>query len=131
MTRPVAPGERSFVETVAHLLHCEDRSAEAIYSALLVKEPLLVHIHPERQLGRLLQLDKYPVDDLLAYFSFRRQLMVNVLEGLSAEQWRRVVRHEKKKRKESVYWQARALALHEHEHLSDLETQINRMMQEV
>lgn len=118
--RPLGPGERSFLETLAHLINCEDRSAAAIYSALLVKEPLMVKIHPERQLGQLVHFETYPVTDLLAYFSFRRQVMLDVLAGLSEKQWGRVIREEGKKRKESVYWQARGLALHELEHLTDL-----------
>lgn len=125
LSRPFALGERSFLETLAHLIHCEDRSAAAIYSALLVHEPLMLKIHPERQLGKLLSLDQLTFTDLLTYFTLRRQIMWSVLAGLNDRQWQRVIREEGKKRKESVYWQARGLALHEQEHLLDLDRKLN------
>ncbi|MCE9646603.1 MAG: hypothetical protein K8S20_11445 [Chloroflexi bacterium] len=47
-------GQRSFVEILAHLLNCEARVSEGVVQALLVEEPILADIHPERQLGKLL-----------------------------------------------------------------------------
>jgi hypothetical protein len=114
---PLGPGERSFVEVLAHLLNGEARAGEAIYSALLLDEPLLVDIHPERQWGRLLRYDLLPVPDLLAYFKLRRNLLMRVLTGLTGAQWSHAVRETGKQRRESVYWRARALALHEAEHM--------------
>ena len=96
LRQPLRSGERSFVETLAHLIHCEDRISEAIYLALLVNEPFLPEVHPERQWGKLLR-------------------------SLHAAQWGRRICETGKKRKESVYWQARSMALHELEHLTDLE----------
>jgi hypothetical protein len=61
-----------------------------------------------------------PFDDLLAYFTFRRQVLLRVLAGLSDAQWSRTIREEGKARQESVYWRARGLAHHEQSHLSDL-----------
>jgi hypothetical protein len=121
MSQPIRPGERSPTEILAHLLHCEARAAEAIYSALLLKEPLLLGIHPERQFGRLVRYDLLPFADLLAYFKFRRTVLLHVLASLTESQWARTIREEGKKRRESVYWQARGQALHEVEHLAELE----------
>lgn len=114
------PGERSATEILAHLLHCEARSSEAIYLALLVNEPVFIDIHPERQLGKLLHYDLLAFSELLAYFKFRRTVLLRVLTPLTAEKWLRCIQEEGKKRKESVYWRARSLALHELEHLSEL-----------
>ena len=36
LCQPLAPGERSFAEALAHLIHSEARSSEAIYLALLL-----------------------------------------------------------------------------------------------
>jgi hypothetical protein len=121
LSRPPGPGERSPTEILAHLLHCEARTAEAIYAALLVQEPLLLSIHPERQFGNLVRYDLLPFADLLPYFKFRRQVLLRVLASLTESQWGRTIREEGKKRQESVYWQARSLALHELEHLAELE----------
>ena len=96
-------------------------SSEAIYLALLVKEPELAPIHAERDLGKLLRFERLPWADLLGYFKVRRAVLLGVLEGLKAAQWARVVREAGKQRKESVYWRARGLALHEAEHVGELE----------
>lgn len=122
--KPLGDGERSFVEGLAHLTNCEARSSEAIQLALLAKEPFLVRIHPERDLGNLLRYDLMPFNELLSNFIFRRTVLLKVLHSLKERQWSRVVREEGKKRKESVYWQARGLALHELEHVQDLENKV-------
>lgn len=102
--QPLRPGERSLAETLAHLVHCEGRSSEAIYLALLVNEPLMPEVHPERQWGKLLRYDLLEFSDLLVYFRMRRTVLVRVLRSLNEAQWRRVVCEAGKKRKESVYW---------------------------
>lgn len=119
---PPPPGQRTFTEILAHLLNCEARSAEAIYLALLADNPLLLPIHPERQWGNLLHYEHLSNEQLLAYFSFRRTLLLRVLTGLSDEQWARTISEPGKKRQESVYWLARSLALHELEHLTEMAT---------
>ena len=121
---PLVPGERSFIETLAHLLHCEAITSQTIYLALLLNEPLIADIHPERDLGKLVRLDLLPFEELLAYFKVRRTVLLRVLETLPENKWSRVVREEKKQRKESVYWRARGQALHELEHLLDLENKL-------
>lgn len=123
---PLDPGERSFTEGLAHLLNCEARSSEAIYLSLLAKEPTLTRIHPERDLGNLLRYDLMPFEEMLSYFKFRRAVLLKVLTSLKEKQWSRTIREEGKQRKESVYWQARGLALHELEHLQDMERKLNK-----
>ncbi len=112
-----APGERSATENLAHLLHCEARVSEAIYLALLTSAPTLAAIHPERQFGKLVGYTQFEFSALRAYFKFRRTVLLRVLGGLKAVQWARTVRQPGKQRQESVYWQARGLALHELEHV--------------
>ena len=121
---PLGSGERSFKETLEHLINFEARTSEAITLALLANEPLVTRIHPERELGKLLQLEQFPFSDLLAYFKFRRSILLSVLNSLPDQKWSRVIRQEGKRRKESVYWQARTLSLHELEHLEDLERKL-------
>ena len=123
--QPLGSGERSFTEALTHLINCEAITANSIYLALLQDEPLIADIHPERDLGRLLRLDLLPFAELLAYFKLRRVVLLRVLEALSEKKWSRCVREEKKQRKESVYWRARGQALHELEHVLDLEKKLN------
>lgn len=122
---PLGTGERSFIEDLAHLINTEARTAESIYLALLLDEPLIANVHPERDWGKLLRHDLFELPDLLAYFSFRRALLLRVLQGLTEAQWGRVIREEGKGRKESVYWRARMQALHEDEHVGDLGRKIS------
>lgn len=127
--QPLGAGERSFIEVFAHLLNSEARTAESIYLALLVDEPLLASIHPERELGKLLRFELLEFPRLLGYFNTRRAILLRVLSSLTEEQWARTIREDGKARRESVYWRARSLALHESEHLADLERRLvaNRM----
>lgn len=125
LCQPLGDGERSFTEDLAHLIHCEARSSEAIYLAVLMDEPVFPDVHPERQWGRLLRLDLFSFQDLLVYFKFRRAVLLRVIASLTEEQWTRVIREEGKKRKESVYWRARTIAMHELDHLADLQRKLN------
>jgi hypothetical protein len=126
LAAPLGTGERSFSQDLAHLLHCEARTAEAIGLALLLDAPLLPDLHPERDWGRLLRYDLCPCDELLAYFRLRRAVLLRILHGLAPAQWARAVREEGKQRQESVYWLARAQALHEAEHTTDLAAKLGR-----
>ena len=127
LCQPLGAGERSFTEDLAHLIHTEARSAEAIYLALLMNEPLIPDIHPERQWGKLLRYDLLSFYELLAYFKVRRAILLRVLGSLAEEQWARTIREAGKKRQESVYWRARTIAMHELEHLTDLQSKLNTL----
>jgi hypothetical protein len=120
--QPLKAGERSFVENVAHVLNCDERTTASIYAALLVQEPLILDIHPERQWGKLLRYETYQCDELLAYFSFRRKVLLRVSNDLSDAQWSRTIQEAGKQRHESVYLLARTMALHEAEHVSEAES---------
>lgn len=125
--QPLGMGERSLTQDLAHLLHSEARTSEAIYLALLVNEPVFPDIHSERQFGKLVRYDLVPFADLLVYFKLRRTVLLRVLASLTENQWARTIREEGKTRQESVYWRARSLALHELEHLTDIEHKLNQL----
>lgn len=124
LNEPLGKGERSFVEVFAHILNCEAITAETIYLALMLKEPVIHPIHAERTLGKLIRLDRMPFGELMDYFNFRRKVLLKVLNSLNNKQWSRAIRQEGKQRKESVYWRARGQALHELEHVQDLEKKL-------
>jgi hypothetical protein len=117
-------GERSFTEDLTHLINGEARSAEMIYQALLSHEPVFADVHPDRDWGKLTRFDLLDFSDLLDYFKTRRKILLRVLSGLKEAEWSRTIREEGKKRKESVYWRARTIVMHELDHLEDLEKKL-------
>jgi hypothetical protein len=117
---PLSKGERTPTEVLAHILHCEARGSEAIYLALMLKEPEVAPVHAERDWGKLVRYDLQPFAEMTAYFKFRRAVLMRVLSELDAKKWSRTIREAGKARRESVYWQARGLATHENEHLGEL-----------
>jgi len=124
--QPLGKGERTLTEVLAHMINGEAISSEMIYQALLVKEPLFADIHPERDWGKLLRFDLLDFAELVAYFKIRRRVLLRVLSALKEEGWSRCVREEGKRRKESVYWRARTIAMHELDHLGDLESKLGK-----
>ena len=69
----------------------------------------------------MFNLGKYDYDDLRMYFNFRRRILLDVLTGLTEKQWSRTVQEAGKQRRESVYWLARGLGLHEDGHVGEIE----------
>ena len=122
--QPLGKGERTPTEVLAHVLNGEARWSEMIYQALLVNEPFFADIHPERDWGKLLRFDLLDFSELLAYFIIRRKVLLRVLSRLKEKDWGRAVREEGKQRKESVYWRARTIAVHELDHLGNLESKL-------
>jgi hypothetical protein len=124
--QPLDKGERTPTEVLAHMINGEAISSEMIYQALLVNEPFFADIHPERDWGKLLRFDLLDFQDLVVYFNIRRKVLLRVLSGLKEQGWSRRVREEGKQRKESVYWRARTIALHELDHIGDLESRLGK-----
>lgn len=126
LREPLGKGERSFTEDLTHLINGEARSSEMIYQALLVNEPLFADVHPDRDWGKLTRFDLLDFSDLLDYFKTRRKILLRVLLGLKEAEWSRTIREEGKKRKESVYWRARTIVMHELDHIQDLEKKLGK-----
>ena len=124
LRRPLGEGERSATQVLAHMINGEARSSEAIYLALLADEPFFADIHPEREWGKLLRYDLLAFSELRLYFNLRRRVLLRVLASLPEKKWSRVIREEGKQRKESVYWRARTIVMHELDHLSELERKL-------
>ncbi len=122
---PMRDGERTPTEVMAHLINVEAIDTQAILLALMRDQPLLHDIHAERDYAKWTQFQAFEFGELLAYFALRRQVLLRLLRSLSDSQWSRTIREEGKQRQESVYWRARSLALHEQEHLTDLQLKLN------
>jgi hypothetical protein len=67
----------------------------------------------------LVNYEHFQISDLLSYYFFRRETFLRVLADLSTAEWENVVRRVSK-RPDTIYQLARALALHEAEHLEDI-----------
>lgn len=126
LRQPLGKDERSFTECITHLINGEARSSEMIYQALLADEPFFADLHPDRDIGKLLRFDLLEFSELLAYYKTRRKVLLRVLSGLKESQWGRVVQEQGKKRKESVYWRARTIVMHELDHISDLKNKLSK-----
>ena len=120
LSRPLGEGERSFKRDLTHLIYCAERGTIPIYYALAAQDPFMPRIHAERQWGKLLRYESFDLPELFAYFSFNRRALLQVLRGLTPKQWERTVQPEGKQRRESVYYAARGLCVHEYGHLEDL-----------
>lgn len=124
LEQAIAEGERSPRRVLAHMLNCEARASDAIYSALLLRTPVVPRIHPERDWGKLMRYEQFNYDDLLDYFRFRRQVLMGVLQGLNETGWARNIQEKGKQRRESVYLLARGTALHETAHIQDIKRKL-------
>ena len=128
LTAPLGQGERSFKRDLTHLIYCAERGSHPIVQALLLDTPFLPRIHAEREWGKLMRYEAFDIEELLAYFGFRRRALMNILRGLDESQWRRGARREGVKRVESVYYSARGMCLHELEHLEDLAMKLGKSL---
>jgi hypothetical protein len=125
LRQPLGEGERSITEAIAHLINGEARTSYSIYMTLLADEPFFPDVHPDRDMGKLLRYERFDFPDLLMYFKMRRVVLLSVLNGLKEAQWSRVIREEGKQRKESVYLLARMTAMHELDHVTDLQKKLS------
>lgn len=125
LDQPIAQGERSPRRVLVHIVNCEARASDAIYSALLLRAPLIPRIHPERAWGKLMRYEQFGYDNLLDYFSFRRRVLLGVLQSLNQKDWARHIREQGKQRRETVYLLARGTALHETDHIRDIKRKLD------
>ena len=126
LDEPMAQGERSPRRVLAHILNCESVSFRAIHFALLLDAPYMPRIHAERDWGKLTRYEQFSYAEMLAYFRFRRRALMSVLDRLDESEWGRAFQPEGRKKPDSVYLQARGMALHEFEHLADLREKLGR-----
>jgi hypothetical protein len=124
--QPLGKDERTPTEVLAHMINGEARSAEMIYQALLVHEPLFADFHPDRNWGKLTRFDLLDFSELLVYFIIRRKVLLRVLSKLKEKDWERGIREEGRKYPESIYKRARSLVMHELDHMADLETKLEK-----
>jgi hypothetical protein len=118
---PLVEEEWSLVEILAHLRCCEEVWANTIYTMLALDDPELAEVHP-RQWAKVVKYDRLDFRISFRVFHLRRRELLEVLLGLPVEAWLRtgVI----KGRQHSVYSQARRLALHEADHLEQIEALI-------
>lgn len=125
---PLAEGKRSFKETLMHLIHSDMSSTNKIYYCMMRDNPTVENTHPENDWAPVLMLDKLSVKELLRYFTLKRKILMELLHSLDMKTWVRKFKVEGNKKSLNVYKEARAMALHEEEHLSTLKLQIKKFI---
>jgi hypothetical protein len=120
---PIIEGKRSFRETLVHLLNIEGLHYTTIYPALLINKPTVHPIHPERDFDRLNLFSDFNLKELLDAFRFERKKTLNFLKSLKKNDWSRQLTEKDKAREETIYWRARALAIHDFTHVEILKFQ--------
>ena len=119
LCEPLSDNEWSFKQHLAHLLSREEIASQSIYYALLVDDPILPDIHPQRHWAPLVDYEHFPVPELFSSYNFRRATLLRVLAELTDAGWENTVSRASK-RPETIYRLARLLALHEVYHMEDI-----------
>lgn len=121
---PLLVGKRSFKETIVHMINCDIVFTDEVYIGLMKKNPQVEHVHPERDVGKLLKLGKMDTKALLAYFKARREILLYVLAEIKPKDWDKIIIQPWKKTNETVYRKLRVLAVHENHHIEKMLDQI-------
>jgi hypothetical protein len=120
LNAPLKQDHWSFAKVMAHLYAYAELINHATYYALLFENPTLPNVHPQQNWARLVRYDQFAFSSLLASFVFQREVLLHKLTGLNDTQWARLVTREGK-RQETIYRLNRSMALHEIDHLAQLE----------
>jgi hypothetical protein len=120
----LAVDKRSFHQDIIHLIHCDHSSTWKIYQAMLVKNPLLINIHPEKDWSKVLFLNKLSVEELIALFLLKRKLLMELLNSIDEKSWSNQFTIKGNSTPNTVYKEVRSLAIHEDNHLKILNSRI-------
>lgn len=120
---PIIKDKRSFRETLIHLLNIEGLNYTTIYPAFLLNKPKVYPIHAERDFGRLGLFQDFQLKELLEAFCLERKKTLSFLKSLKRSDWLKQLVEENKARKETIYWRARELAIHDFTHIQILKFQ--------
>ena len=122
--KPLAPGKRSFIEDVTHLINVEAIGSRSIFYPLMISDPILGKVHPEKDFGNLMKFDELEFEELLNYFTTRRKILLRVLKSLKPNDWSKTSAQEGRKNKDTIYRSARGLSIHEYEHLEKIKERL-------
>jgi hypothetical protein len=115
---PLAPGEWSAVQILAHLRGCADVWPKTIFAMLNQDNPQLALIAP-RAWARKMGYARLDFDASFQTFRAAREELLPILSALPPEAWQRGALIGG--RTHTVFSQARRLALHEETHCAQLE----------
>ena len=118
------PATWSALETLAHLRSCADVWGASIESMLAGQEPVLPDIHPREWIKRTDYLT-LQYSDLLQAFSCQRGRLLKFLNRLEFEAWSHGAQIGG--RRQTVFTQARRMAIHEAEHCMQVEKMLDRV----
>ncbi len=118
------PDSWSAVEILAHLHACESIWGKSIEKMLEENNPIIHDPHP-RNWNKLSDFSVLSFDESFKIYTFNRKNLISILIKLSSDEWAKSGWI--KNKKHTVFSQARRMALHEYDHLDQLEksTQLN------
>jgi len=119
------PGEKtgSAAEILAHLRSCADVLTFSIYTMLTEERPIFPDIN-ERKWAKVTSYARIPIALSLQAFTFQREELMRVLRPLPFEGWERVALT--LEREYTVFSQARRMALHEQDHIEQMQQLLNK-----
>lgn len=113
----------SAAEILAHLRACADVWTYSIYVMLTEEHPTLPDIN-ERKWAKVTGYAGLPIALALQAFTFQREELMRVLRNLPPEGWNRTAMIFE--REHTVYGQARRMALHEQNHVEQMEQLVGK-----
>ncbi len=120
----LGPKAWSIVEILAHVRACADVWTFSMYAMLTENQPNLPLLD-ERRWAKTLGYAALTFETSFNTFAAQREDLVRTLRGLSPEQWERSGQIEG--RNHSVFSQARRMALHEVEHLTQFQVDVDKL----
>ncbi len=118
---PLAPGEWSMVEIMAHLRACSDVWSYSIYAMYTLDNPQLAFIHP-RDWAKKLGYAKLTFAENFMAYEVGRMNLLRILNGLKLEDWDRSAMFIGKANTFTIFGETMRMALHEDDHSQQLKT---------
>jgi len=109
----------SVTDILAHLRSCADVWGDSIDAMLTEQKPTVPYCHP-RQWIKKTDYPQLPFHESFKAFVAQRGKLLNVLKGLSFDDWSRAAII--KGREHTVFTQVRRMALHEQVHCEQIES---------
>ena len=114
----------SIVEVLAHLRACAEIWSFSMYAMLTENNPTLPLLD-ERRWAKAAQYTTFDFQHAFQVFCLQRQELLTVLKALDFETWGRSANIEN--RNHTIFSQVRRMALHETEHLDQLQALLDNL----
>jgi uncharacterized damage-inducible protein DinB len=118
LSQPLAPGEWSMLAILNHLRACEEVWMHSLQAMLAHDNPHLQEIHPRQWIKIANPYTTQSFAHSLRIFTLRRDALLITLRTLSAADWTREGRIDRKTH--TIYSHVRRMVLHENSHCDQI-----------